>query len=92
MLAPSFYSQLTVCEVCHGYGMESFPPENFIPCRECGGLGVFLTQIDKTFVWGLPSFIEMGRRKRIKIIKIIILTITLGLFLFLYFYFFRNLI
>lgn len=88
MLSPQFYSQVVTCPLCKGFGTEKVPPheKNSFPCKECGGLGVFLVQSEETFVWGMPAFIDFGTRKKIKILKIFFLVIAILLFILVYYF------
>lgn len=78
MLSPQFYSQLTICPACLGFGIDKNHAKNkIVSCEECGGLGVYYQQSDQTFIWGLPCFIDFRKREKIKVFKIILFTISL---------------
>ena len=86
MLSTQFYSQLTTCPVCKGWGTEKVPPlKSGPPCKECGGLGVFLAQSEQTYVWGLPTFIDFKKRKQIRILKIILFVSIIIFFAVVYY-------
>jgi|GEM_PF-6064356 len=86
MLSSQFYSQITTCPSCKGWGTNDVPPKSEQSCKECGGLGIFLVQTDQTFIWGLPTFINFKRRTTIIFLRIIFVFILLILFFVIYYF------
>ena len=87
MLSPQFYSQITSCPSCKGWGTDSVPPKKGSnSCKECGGLGIFLAQSEQTFIWGIPNFIDYKKRVIINILRIAII-IAFLLLIFIAYYF-----
>lgn len=86
MLAPQFYSQLTVCPTCQGWGVEKTGKEQKkLPCKECGGIGIFLLQSEQTFIWGMPTFVNFDNRNKMQIVRIGVLVVCVILFFGLYY-------
>lgn len=86
MISTNFFSQLTICPVCQGYGEEKISAGKNGVCKECGGIGVFFAQIEQTCIWGLPKYVNFKDRTKIKYFIFVLLLISLA-FLWLGFYF-----
>lgn len=72
MISSKFYSQITVCPVCSGWGTTDVPPkgQNTV-CKECYGQGVSVTQSENIYIWNAPSFVDYNGRNRVLILKIL---------------------
>lgn len=74
MISTKFYTQISVCQACRGWGTSEFPPIN--PgrvCAECSGEGVALFQSQKTYSWLAPAFIDYKSRSLIKYKKLFLI-------------------
>jgi len=87
MISTNFYSQLTVCPVCQGYGEEKMGARKPMPCKECGGVGVFFAQMEQTHIWSMPKFVDFVARNRIRLVKIILIILLISIILFAYYLF-----
>lgn len=87
MISPKFYSQITVCPVCSGWGtLESPPKGKTAVCKECYGQGVSVVQSESVYVWNAPSFVDYASRTRLSVLKIsAALLVVLILIMFLFF-------
>ena len=78
MISTKFYSTISVCSACKGWGTEKVPADNYKKlCPECSGEGIALFRSDNTFLWDAPFFIDYQSRMRIKITKLVLLTAIL---------------
>lgn len=92
MISPKFYSQISSCPYCQGWGLSKYSSlKTKDICKECNGRGVFLSQAGNIYVWDAPFFVDYKSRERIKILKISVVLIAV-LCLTLMLIFLRNLL
>jgi hypothetical protein len=94
MISTKFYSQISVCNACKGWGTEKIPADNYKKlCPECSGEGLAIFRSDNTFLWDAPFFIDYRSRVRIKIAKLFlaatVLILVIGM-VFIMFAFFNS--
>jgi hypothetical protein len=78
MLSPKFYSQISVCSNCQGWGTKNFAShKDTDPCLECGGTGVFLSQPGYIYIWDAPTFVDYKSRRRALLFKIVAVILIL---------------
>ena len=86
MISPKFYSQITVCPACSGWGDT---------CKECLGQGVSVVQSENIYIWDAPTYIDYGARTRVLIFKILavvsVIFIVLMLIMFIRFVLLKSL-
>lgn len=85
MISPKFYSQISVCQACKGWGTNSQSGSHKLTvCRECSGEGIAVFQSQKTYSWTAPDFMDYKGRQLQQLKKLfLILSPILGIILFL---------
>ena len=76
MLSPKFYSQISVCQACHGWGTAEVPSlSSKSVCTECAGEGIAIFQSQKTYSWGAKTFVNFRERSMLVYKKIFLILI-----------------
>lgn len=70
MISPKFYSQITVCPTCSGWGVD---------CKDCLGQGVSVVQSENIYIWDAPTFVDYKSRTQVLIMKV-----TVGIIIVLF--------